>query len=61
MNREPTADERAGIEWWNALDEAGRRDWMQRAGNTGRAADAWEAFKQANDVGPLLILRLPPS
>lgn len=43
--REPTADERAGMAWWNALDEAGRRHWMQQAGNTGRVADAWEAYK----------------
>ncbi|RWM21732.1 MAG: hypothetical protein EOR73_09980 [Mesorhizobium sp.] len=33
--------------WWNALDEDGRRHWMQQAGNTGRAADAWKAYKRA--------------
>ncbi|MER9634263.1 hypothetical protein [Mesorhizobium sp. M0228] len=43
----PTADEHAGMAWWNALDEDGRRDWMQQAGNTGRAADAWKAYKRA--------------
>ncbi|MER9875249.1 hypothetical protein [Mesorhizobium sp. M0195] len=49
----PTADEHAGMAWWNALDEGGRRDWMQQAGNTGRAADAWKAYKRAcpNTVG----------
>ncbi|MER8581723.1 hypothetical protein NKG95_24035 [Mesorhizobium sp. M1423] len=41
----PTADERAGMDWWK-LDEAGRRDWMQQAGNTGRVADAWKAYKR---------------
>ncbi|TSD83752.1 hypothetical protein FFK22_036195 [Mycobacterium sp. KBS0706] len=46
-DREPTADERAGIEWWNGLDEARRRYWMHRAGDTGRAADAWAAYQCA--------------
>jgi hypothetical protein len=44
---QPTPDERAGIAWWNALDEAARRYWLQQAGNTGRAADAWAAYKRA--------------
>lgn len=43
----PKADEHAGMAWWNALDEDGRRDWMQQAGNTGRAADAWKVYKRA--------------
>jgi hypothetical protein len=41
-----TADEQIGIAWWNHLDEAARRYWMARAGNTGRAADAWAEFKR---------------
>lgn len=47
-DREPSPDELAGIAWWNALDEAARRHWMQRAGNTGRAADAWATCKRAS-------------
>ncbi|MDD2859563.1 MAG: hypothetical protein PHT60_15505 [Acidiphilium sp.] len=50
MEREPTADERAGMEWWNGLDEVARRFWMQQAGNTGRAVDAWDAYKRARDA-----------
>jgi len=46
-DREPTADERAGMDWWNALDEKTRRHWMDQAGNSGRAADAWAAYKRA--------------
>lgn len=36
-----------GMAWWNGLTERERIDWMARAGNTGVAADAWEAFKRA--------------
>jgi len=43
-DREPTPDERRGMEWWNNATEAERRHWMQRAGNTGVAADAYRAW-----------------
>lgn len=42
----PTDDARRGMRWWNAAPEPIRRFWMQKAGNTGRAVDAWKAFKQ---------------
>lgn len=51
IEREPTPDEQAGMTWWNEMDERGRRYWMQRAGDTGRAVDAWEAFKRAVAAG----------
>ena len=38
---QPTPDERPGMTWWNNLTDAGRRDWMRCAGDTGRVADAW--------------------
>src|SRR5260370_33561818 len=38
-------DDDAGMAWWNALTEPERDEWMRRAGNTGRAKDAWEAYK----------------
>jgi hypothetical protein len=47
MGREPTADERAGIEWWNALTEPERAHALHDAGwrsggtYTPSAADAW--------------------
>lgn len=45
-DRKPTDDERAGMNWWNALTEAERRHWMRKAGDTGIAADAWAAFQR---------------
>jgi hypothetical protein len=42
----PTPDEIAGMAWWNSLPEQDRRRWMSRAGDTGRAADAWAVFKR---------------
>lgn len=38
-------DEATGMAWWNGLEDAQRKDWMARAGNTGVAADAWATFK----------------
>lgn len=34
-----------GMEWWNNLSDDDRKRWAAKAGNTGRAADAWELFK----------------
>nr|WP_294867642.1 hypothetical protein [uncultured Pseudogulbenkiania sp.] len=42
----PTPDEIAGMAWWNSLPEQDRTRWMSRAGDTGRAADAWAVFKR---------------
>lgn len=42
---------REGVTWWNALTDEERVYWMDAAGNTGVAADAWEAFKRAPKVG----------
>jgi hypothetical protein len=50
MERKPTEDERSGIDWWNRLDAAGRQYWMKTAGNTGRAADAWQTYKLATST-----------
>lgn len=44
--REDTDDEH-GMVWWNKLTDAGRAEWMQAAGNTGRAKDAWDTYKAA--------------
>lgn len=47
---DPTADEMAGLEWWNELSETGRICWLQIAqGSTanpsqrmrGKRANAW--------------------
>jgi hypothetical protein len=47
-------DDALGMKWWNALNDRERKRWMQIAGNTGRAVDAWEAFKRAGHREPEL-------
>jgi hypothetical protein len=44
-------DVEAGMAWWNALTKQERAKWSAIAGNTGRAKDAWEAFKRASMSG----------
>lgn len=47
FDREPTADERAGLQWWNeVLSEDLRRYWCECAGSY-IAADAWAHYKRA--------------
>jgi len=43
-DREATADEQAGMEWWNALTEAQRARWLRAAGSAA-PAEAWVAYK----------------
>jgi hypothetical protein len=49
--RPPTADEQAGIDWWNGLTEAQRREalcaagWRSGGTWTPSAADAWALHK----------------
>jgi hypothetical protein len=43
--RQPNADERRGMSWWNSLPEMGRREWLRRAGSA-VVADAWAEFKR---------------
>ncbi|MDI4667390.1 ProQ/FinO family protein, partial [Xanthobacter autotrophicus] len=38
-------DGEEGMDWWNGLDGRERTKWMKAGGNTGVAADAWNAFK----------------
>ncbi|HCE7248479.1 TPA: hypothetical protein NHR53_006397 [Pseudomonas aeruginosa] len=51
-DREPSADEHAGMTWWNLLTVADRQKWMLAAGNTGVVANAWAAFKHSQGEGP---------
>ncbi|MER9304259.1 hypothetical protein [Mesorhizobium sp. M0496] len=44
-NRDPTADEMAGMQWWNSLTEAERADWLVRA-QSAVPAEAWAAYKR---------------
>lgn len=50
MDREPTPDEQAGIDWWNSLSEAAREYWLAKASGDSAAA-AWEAYKRAQPAG----------
>ena len=42
----PTPDERAGMDWWNALTEAERSLLAAHVADTATPAEAWDAFKQ---------------
>jgi hypothetical protein len=48
IQRMTTDDDAMGMAWWNNLTPKERREWMRRAGDTGRAVDAWEAFKKGD-------------
>ena len=48
----PTADNAAGMFWWYGLSDQERARWMREAGDTGRAKDAWEAFKRITARAP---------
>ena len=45
--RSPTADEQAGIDWWNGVTEATRAHWLKVA-NTAVPAEAWARFKEGD-------------
>jgi len=51
--REPTADEAAGMQWWNSLTKAERAKALAAAGWksggpwTPSVADAWALYKKA--------------
>jgi hypothetical protein len=40
-----TADEQAGMEWWNALTEEQRAHWLREA-NTASVAEAWAYYQR---------------
>jgi len=44
---DPNYNPDMGMEWWNARSETERAMWMDKAGNTGRAVDAWGAYLAA--------------
>ncbi len=48
-----TADAEVGMAWWNSLTERERARWSKEAGNTGRASDAWQAFKRSDSKSSL--------
>ena len=43
---EPTADELAGMDWWNSIDKAERAFWLAKAG-TAVPAEAWAEYQRA--------------
>lgn len=51
-------DADAGLAWWNALDDAGRRFWM--LASTGNSpADAWNYFKRCGAPGVASVAASP--
>ena len=44
FERPPTADEVAGMAWWNSQTELVREFWL-RVANSARPADAWTAYR----------------
>jgi hypothetical protein len=50
VDREPTPEEQAGMDWWNSLSEAAREYWLGQAAGAGSAADAWEAYKRVSET-----------
>ena len=57
IDRQPTADERNGIAWWNRLTAASRAHWLRIAA-TSVPADAWAAFKRHADRAQLSRMRM---
>jgi hypothetical protein len=55
--RQPTADEQAGMQWWNALTEVERAQaleaagWKSDGGSAPSAADAWVLHKKRMGAG----------
>jgi hypothetical protein len=55
--RQPSADEQAGMQWWNALTEAERAQaladagWKSGGSSAPSAADAWAVHKKRMGLG----------
>jgi len=49
--REPTADERAGMDWWNSLSEPRRAAWLYMA-QSAKPSDVWAEFKRRAQIEP---------
>lgn len=47
--REPSADERDGMDWWNSLPESERAVWLAKA-QSAKPSDAWAAYKRAKNA-----------
>jgi hypothetical protein len=46
-----TVDERAGMDWWNALTEDSRAYWLPAA-NSAVPAEAWAEYKRTIAAAP---------
>lgn len=58
--RVPTADEQAGMDWWNALSERLRSYWLKEVGTAqASVADAWQKFKAGRAVAQRWESRAP--
>lgn len=50
LQRHPTADEIAGMAWWNNLKPEKRARWLTTAGYACSVADAWAAYKRSQEL-----------
>lgn len=50
LHRLPTADEIAGMTWWNNLKPIERACWLTTAGHARSVADAWAAYKRSQGL-----------
>jgi hypothetical protein len=49
-SREPSADDLAGLEWWNSLSTPRQADWLRLADST-KPAEAWAEYKRRTADG----------
>lgn len=54
--RDPSPDERAGMDWWNGMTEAERGEWLTLSKGES-VADAWVFFKKAELLRDVIALR----
>ena len=50
LQTQPTADEIAGMAWWNNLKPIERVCWLTTAGHACSVADAWAAYKRSQGI-----------
>ena len=50
LQPQPTADEIAGMVWWNNLKQDECAAWLTTAGHACSVADAWAAYKRSQGL-----------
>jgi len=50
LQTQPSADEIAGMAWWNNQKQDERAAWLTTAGHACSVADAWAAYKRSQGI-----------